>query len=89
MVQEAHSRGIKIIMDVVINHLCDRKTYYSRQPDHYRACDGLSYNNWNDMGGEVNGQGELAFSENFFPLLKSQYFFNRAGANSMEDMQVK
>ena len=87
LVQEAHKRNIKIIMDVVINHLCDRNTYYSVQPDHYTACQGLSSNNWAGLGGEVAGQGQLQFSSDFFGPMKSKYFFNRAGPNSMTDMQ--
>lgn len=87
LVQEAHKRNIKIVMDVVINHLCDRSTYYSKQPDHYKACQGLSYNNWAGLPSDAEGQGELSFSDSFFPPMKSQHFFNRAGPNSMSDMQ--
>ena len=87
LVQEAHKRNIKIVMDVVINHLCDRSTSYSAQPDHYKACSGLQYNNMAGVGGQVDGQGQLKFSDGFFGPMKSQYFFNRAGPNSMSDMQ--
>lgn len=87
LVSEAHKRNIKIVLDVVINHLCDRKTYYSTQPDHYKSCSQMSYNHWNGISGTVEGQGELSFSDDFFKPLRSKYFFNRAGANSKEDME--
>ena len=87
LVQEAHKRNIKIVMDIVINHLCDRATYYSQQPDHYKACNGLSSNNWVGGSSEADGQGELSFADSFFGPMKSKYFFNRAGPNSMQDMQ--
>ena len=45
-VEESHKLGIKIIVDVVINHLCDRKTYYSKDPNHYGASDKSSDVYW-------------------------------------------
>ena len=87
LVQEAHKRNIKIVMDVVINHLCDRSTSYSKQPDHYKACTNLNNNHWQGVSGQADGQGQLAFGDSFFEPMRSQYFFNRAGPNSMTDMQ--
>lgn len=79
LVQKAHNKGIKIIMDVVINHLCDRRSYYSSQPNHYLAVDTIAT-------GNPQGQGQLSFSDSFFAPFKTQRFFNRAGPNSSEDM---
>eukprot|EP00727_Mastigamoeba_balamuthi_P000446 m51a1_g10399 putative alpha catalytic domain protein (1223) ;mRNA; f:69598-78383 len=38
LVAQAHSRGIRIVMDVVFNHICDKNTKYSRQPDNHVDC---------------------------------------------------
>ena len=87
LVKQAHARGISVIVDVVINHLCDNATDYSKQPDHYRCSDELNANNWSGRPGGSAGQGELKFASSFFGPLKSQHFFNRCGANSQSDME--
>lgn len=87
LVKMAHERGIKVILDIVANHMCDKNTFYSKEPDHYRCAEELNEKNWNGAGGGSDGAGELAFGEDFFPPFKSQFFFNRCGANSQEDMQ--
>jgi len=88
LVKECHKRGIKMIMDVVINHLCDRKTHYSKTADHYGASYKSSDVYWYnaDEAGLEELRGQLAFSDDFFRPLKSKYFFNRAGPNSVDDM---
>ncbi|MCB0362508.1 MAG: hypothetical protein KDD35_07295, partial [Bdellovibrionales bacterium] len=87
LVNKAHQRQIKVILDIVINHLCDSQTNYEKPADHYRCSNDLNANNWNGTPGGSPGQGKLKFSSQFFPPFKSQYFFNRCGANSPSDME--
>jgi len=87
MVSQAHQRGIKVILDVVVNHMCDNSAYYSKQPSHYDCANDLSAKNWNGASGGSSAQGELNFSDEFFGPFKNQNFFNRCGANSQQDMQ--
>jgi glycosidase len=85
--KEAHRRGIKVILDLVVNHMCDAQTYYKKEADHYRCSNDLNASNWNGSPSGSPGLGELSFSSRFFPPLKSQYFFNRCGPNSQSDME--
>lgn len=87
LVRQAHMRDIKVILDIVVNHMCDPNTYYSQQANHYQCANDMNSNNWNGVAGGSSSQGTLHFSDNFFPALKNQYFFNRCGPNSSEDMQ--
>jgi glycosidase len=41
---------------------------------------------WGGFPGNGGGQGELVFSDDFFPPLKSKFFFNRCGPNSYAEM---
>lgn len=77
LVRQAHMRNIKVILDVVVNHMCDSQTTYSQWADHYQCANDMNEKNWNGAAGGSSGQGQLGFSDNFFPPLKSQYFFNR------------
>lgn len=85
LVKQAHDRGIKVILDVVVNHMCDDNTDYSVEANHEQCAEDLNNKNLNGLSGGTNNQGTLNFSSNFFSPLKSQYFFNRCGANSHED----
>lgn len=87
LVQKAHERGIYVVMDVVINHMCDKATIYARAPHHLQCATDLDHKNWSGETGGSDAQGELQFSQNFFRPFKTQYFFNRCGANSTEEMQ--
>jgi len=87
LVQEAHRRGMYVIMDVVINHMCDSATVYGKAPNHLVCAADLDGKNWSGEAGGSPAQGQLNFSPAFFAPLKSQYFFNRCGANSTADMQ--
>jgi glycosidase len=87
LVQEAHARGMYVVMDVVINHMCDRNTFYGKSPNHVKCAADIDQKNWSGQSGGSDAQGELQFSDNFFKPLKSQYFFNRCGANTHSEME--
>ena len=86
LVTKAHKRGIKVILDVVANHMGGKNSGYATNPDHQNVPDRLSYNYWTGGPSEVDGQAEFDFGDDFFGPLKSQHFFNRAGANSYDEM---
>lgn len=96
MVREAHQLGIRVVMDVVVNHLCDPDSF--RRDSHYKGqfmtypltkcTDKLHEMYWSgDPQYETEEQGVLHFSKNFFPPLKSQHFFNRCG--TLDDAQMR
>jgi glycosidase len=85
LVQEAHTRGIRVVLDIVVNHLCDADTFYSVTPKHYSCADDLNNEFWSGIPGGSQSQGVLQFSDNFFGPLKSPYFFSRCGPNSAAD----
>ncbi len=95
MVKVAHEHGIKVVLDIVVNHMCDPNTFYStpaRNPFNdgrsgLHACaDDLNARDWSGASAESPAQGTLNFSNNFFGALKNNAFFNRCGANSHSDM---
>lgn len=85
LVREAHARGIKVVLDVVVNHLCDDKSSYEGTVAHSACSNDLNGINWN--GGEAASlsQVRLKMSETFFPPFRRQEFFNRCGTNSGSD----
>jgi hypothetical protein len=83
---EAHKRNMKVVLDIVINHLCDNQTKYSKVPDNHQRCaEDLDSQHWSNSKDGSKHQGELKFSPNFFGPFKSQNFFARCGANSVSD----
>jgi len=85
-VQEAHSRGIRVVLDIVINHLCDVTTTYSKKPAHLECTQALNHRYWAATKEEIPTQGTLDFGPTFFPPFRSQSFFNRCGSDTMEEM---
>jgi glycosidase len=86
LVKECHDVGIRVVLDIVVNHLCDPLTFYNPQPDHKKCTQDLNDLNWSGIPGNPQSQGSLIFSEKFFKPLKSPLFFNRCGANTVEEM---
>ncbi|KAJ3417372.1 hypothetical protein HDV05_004837 [Chytridiales sp. JEL 0842] len=86
LVKEAHARGIYVIMDIVVNHLCDPSTRYSsNSPNRLDCSASLSEASWSGSPSEGRNRGLLSFSDQFFGPLKSQAFFARCGSNNGED----
>ncbi|HET6346722.1 MAG TPA: alpha-amylase family glycosyl hydrolase, partial [Myxococcota bacterium] len=77
--------GLRVILDVAVNHLCDPQTTYRRRPQHRSCADALAARSWRGDRSEDSAQGELSFGPAFFPPLRSQHFFNRCGANVWDE----
>lgn len=73
--------------DIVINHQCGCDSRYASPPvDHEKCAATLNGQFWGGTPvGDNATQGTLQFGPNFFGPLKSAYFFNRCGANSLDD----
>ena len=81
LVSEAHGRGMRVIMDIVVNHLCGPGTFYRKTPEHERCARELNDEHWRGVPAGSTAQGELQFSDNFFGPLRAPQFFNRCGPN--------
>ncbi|KAJ3327402.1 hypothetical protein HDU76_011876 [Blyttiomyces sp. JEL0837] len=96
LVNEAHKRGIKemfslaqhnkVVMDIVVNHLCDPASYYSSYTNNHGDCaQSLWDASWSGSPSAGRNRGTLHFSPSFFGPLQSQDFFGRCGSNSGDD----
>lgn len=87
LIVAAHKRGLLVVQDIVINHLCSYDSSYSIQPpDHEKCASVLDSQFWSGVPvGDPASQGNLSFSSQFFGPLKLEYFFNRCGPNSPDD----
>eukprot|EP00971_Amphidinium_carterae_P014888 293853-Amphidinium_carterae.1 len=79
LVSECHGRGIRVVLDLAVNHLCDNYTHYEVSPDLFKCADFLNKTHWAGGSGESDLRGKLLFSDTFFPPFRSQKFFNRCG----------
>jgi glycosidase len=85
LVRSAHSRGIFVVLDIVVNHLCDRGTNYSKFVSHSDCCNGLNSNYWAGYPGTSGPQGDINFSNSFFAPFRNPHFFNRCGPNTAHE----
>jgi hypothetical protein len=86
LIEAAHERGILVVLDVVVNHLCDTNTSYASAPTSHADCaNALNTMYWAGTPGGTWQQGHLSFSPSFFPPLRAEEFFNRCGANAGGD----
>lgn len=84
LVKRAHESGIKVIMDIVINHFCDEETFYDPdqspfQMEQYDACIVDFYQHYLSGVKKIRGRRKLKFSKPFFKPLKDENFFSRCG----------
>jgi glycosidase len=90
LVAAAHEKGIRVILDIVVNHMCDSATRYvakHRQDEHTACAEALDESNRSGRASDSRQRKDLAFSPSFFPPFKLQHFFNRCGANSLAEME--
>ena len=88
LVKKAHEKEIKIILDIVANHMGDLKTNYSQKPQNReKAIKTLDKNYQTDLNNKILGQGKINFSPDFFPLFKNKDFFSRMGPNTIKEVK--
>jgi MYXO-CTERM domain-containing protein len=80
---EAHKRGIRVVLDIVVNHMCSNDTAYAAatpftDAGYDRCVDDLNQKRWTGPQ-SVRGQRQLAFGPAFFPAFRNQNFFSRCG----------
>ena len=66
--------GIRVVLDIVVNHMCDPGTRYTNPPSasaHSACASELSQKYWSGQPGGSGAQGELEFGEDFFPPFRS------------------
>jgi glycosidase len=45
LVQKAHAKGIKVVIDIAINHMCDKNSFMSKRPSDRKMCAQVQHNN--------------------------------------------
>jgi glycosidase len=85
LAREAHQRGLRVVLDIVVNHLCSRDTRYDDAATPFRdwaygqCVDDLNWRRWHGGQGSIRGQRELRFGPASFAPFRSKHFFSRCG----------
>jgi len=87
LVRAAHNHGMRVVMDIVVNHLCDPRGGHYDSPNHKMCAQDDMTGYWNGSPGQSSNAGSIPFSREFFAPFKTQAFFNRCGPNSVDEMQ--
>lgn len=97
LVREAHLRGMRVMLDVVVNHLCGPNngettaTWAGDGTAAARAMCAADRHAFQMRGDAVQSvvPGEMDFGPGFFPPLDAQEFFTRCGAQPGKQRELQ
>lgn len=92
LIDEAHSRNIYVVLDIVVNHMCDDQTNYaavfSRLNSRHTTCaNDLDFAERKQHPAKSFNNAEINFDDKFFRFFTNQKFFNRCGENTIEETE--
>jgi glycosidase len=87
LVADAHRIGLKVVLDIVVNHMCDNGTKYDDgktpfREEFYQMCvNDHEIKDWTGRP-ELRGMRDLNFGTEFFGPFKNHNFFARCGGQA-------
>jgi len=94
LVAAAHKLDIRVVLDIVVNHMCDKtfKTAYLPRRKagdviNSQCADDLHKANQDGTEPSTRKQAHLEFAKEFFHPFRKQSFFNRCGPCTVADMK--